>query len=138
MKRISPLRLNKHRKAFTLIEVLVTLGLLAVVMPAIMHAITSAQGAASDARRRNEATGLAQAKLAQIVTSQQYVNGNLSGDFSPNFPDYKWQAVVQDWPNDVNDTGLEEIDLTVTWVGRGRQNQLVLSTLVYPPDQEIQ
>ena len=41
-------------------------------------------------RRLLEAANLAQSQLALLVATNQWQSGNLSGDFSPNFPDYTW------------------------------------------------
>jgi prepilin-type N-terminal cleavage/methylation domain-containing protein len=121
--------MKRRRAGFTLVEVLVTMMLLAIVMPVIMKGISLGVMAASDAKRRTEAAGLAQAKLSELVASQEWASGNLSGDFSPNWPAYKWQAAVQAWPDDTSGTGIQELDLTVTWMSRGKPSSLMLSTL---------
>ncbi len=104
---------------FTLIEVLATVMLLAIVLPAVMKGISAASGAASIARQRTEASGLAEAKLAELVTTGTWQGGVLSGDFGADAPDYRWQATVQAWPQDTTTAGLQEIDLRVTWPSRG-------------------
>ena len=93
-------RLHGDRRGFTLVEVLVTLLLLGIVLPTIMRGVALASTVASDAHRRTEAAGLAQAKLAEIVADDLWESGNLSGDFSPDFPQYRWQASVQAWAGD--------------------------------------
>ncbi len=121
--------MKRRRSGFTFVEVLVTMMLLAIVMPAIMKGVSLGIMAASDAKRRTEASGLAQEKLSEIVAAQTWTSGNLSGDFSPNWPGYQWQATVQAWPDDTTGTGIQEIDLTVTWQSRGKPSSLTLSTL---------
>lgn len=117
------------RHAFTLIEVLATLLLMAIVLPAVMRGMTLATAAASSTRWRTIASGLAKSKLAEIVATDQWQQGTLSGDFSPDQPDFKWQATVQPWPGDTNNAGLQQIDLTVTWVERGHDRSLTMTTL---------
>lgn len=123
-------------RGFTLVEVLATLMLMAIVLPAVMKGIQLSQAAASSARRRTEAAGLAEGKLSEIVATAQWQGGNLSGDFGPGWPDYHWQAVVQAWPDDTTSANLQQIDLKVTWVARGHDDSLTLSTLTYVRGQQ--
>jgi prepilin-type N-terminal cleavage/methylation domain-containing protein len=132
-------RSNNHRiraAGFTLVEVLVTLLLIGIVLPAIMHGVTLAMAAGDGARHRNDATQLAKSQLAQLVAGTQWSNtSNLSGDFSPDWPGYQWKAVVQPWDQDTSGMGIQQIDLTVSWQERGRTETLVLSTLAYQREQ---
>jgi prepilin-type N-terminal cleavage/methylation domain-containing protein len=140
-------RRSSESRGFTLIEVLVTMLLLALVLPLVMNGITSASSAASDARRRNEAAGLAEEKLDEIIATQAWVNQpSLSGDFTMNgannWPDYRWNAVIQPWTQPTASGGLQinsptnavnmyQIDLRVEWKARNRDQSITLSTLAY-------
>jgi prepilin-type N-terminal cleavage/methylation domain-containing protein len=120
------------KSGFTLIEVLVTLLLIGIVMPAIMHAITISSAAAGAARHRNEAVELAKSQLATIIAGTQWQSTtNLSGDFSPDWPDYQWRATVTPWNLDTSGMGIQQIDLTVSWTDRGHPQSLTLTTLAY-------
>ena len=116
------------RPAFTLIEVLATLLLLGIALPAIMHGIALATSAGSIAKQRSEAYGLCESKLNELLATGQYQYGNVSGDFSPDFPKYQWSAIIQDW----SDPNVQQLDVHVKWTARGTQQDIVLSTLVYP------
>jgi prepilin-type N-terminal cleavage/methylation domain-containing protein len=133
------LRLHKTRNrltGFTLIEVLVTLLLIGIVLPAMMHGITLAMAAGDGARHRNDAAQLAKSQLAQLVAGMQWASTtNLSGDFSPDWPGYQWKATVQPWDQDTSGMGIQEIDLTVSWQERGRAETLTVSTLAYQRGQ---
>jgi prepilin-type N-terminal cleavage/methylation domain-containing protein len=126
-------RRSSRRRGFTLIEVLSTLLLMAIVIPVIMRGITYAQKAADSGRHRAEAAGLAQMEMATILaTTSWQTSGSQSGDFSPDFPEYKWESQAAPWPGDTVGAGLDEIDLTVSW-GSGNQHQsITLCTLAYP------
>ncbi|MGD1278170.1 MAG: prepilin-type N-terminal cleavage/methylation domain-containing protein [Tepidisphaeraceae bacterium] len=121
----------RRRRGFTLIEVLATLMLLAIVFPVMMQGITVAGSVADAARRRTEATGLAQSKLAEIVANGQWQQGNLSGDFGSDWPAYRWEATVQPWTLDNTSQSLQQIDLRVVWTARGRENSVTVTTLAY-------
>ena len=120
--------LPHQRRGFTLIEVLATLLLLAIALPVILHGISIATSAGSLAKQRSEAYGLCESKLNELLATGQYQYGNLSGDFSPDFPKYRWIATVQDW----TDPNTEQLDVHVKWTSRGAEQDVVLSSLVYP------
>jgi general secretion pathway protein I len=121
-----------RQRGFTLVEVLATMLMMAIVLPAAMEGISLATRAADDAHRRTEAAGLAQAKLADLVAEGSWQGGVLAGDFSAQgWPDYHWQAAVNPWSLDTTEVGLQEIDVTVTWSARGRAESIMLSTLAY-------
>jgi prepilin-type N-terminal cleavage/methylation domain-containing protein len=127
----------KKRNGFTLIEVLVTLLLIGIVLPAIMHGVTLAMAAGDAARHRNEATELAKSQLAQIIAGSQWVNStSLAGNFAPDWPGYQWTATAEPWDQDTSGMGIEQIDLTVTWQEHGQRQSLKLSTLAYPRGQQ--
>lgn len=116
-------------RGFTLIEVLATLLLMAIVLPAVMRGLTLATSAGSMAKWRTQAAGLAQSKLAELIATNQWQQSALSGDFAPDHPDFNWQATAQSWEGDTSGIGIQRIDLTVTWTERGRPQSLTLSTL---------
>jgi len=125
-----------HRRisrGFTLIEVLVTLLFISIALPAIMGGITAATKIAASSKRRDEASGLAQSQLAQLLASGTWQTGNSSGDFGNDWPDYHWQSNVAAWASDTSGEGIEQIDLKVTWNGvRGQEDSITLSSLAYP------
>ncbi len=121
---------NARRSAFTLIEVLAAMLLIAIVLPAVMKSIAVATGTASVARRRTEAAGLAQTKLSELVATDQWEGGVLSGTFA-DWPDYSWEASVAPWPGDTSSASIQQIDLKVKWVARNQPDSVTLSTLAY-------
>src|SRR5271157_5434394 len=95
MMRASRSRIcRRPGRGFTLVEVLASLAVVMIVLPVAMEAISLATATASRARRQLEAGRLAQSKLAELVATNAWQNGNLSGDFSPDFPDYTWASQV--------------------------------------------
>ncbi len=123
-------RQSERCRGFTLIEVLAALLLIAIVLPVVMKGVTLAGAAASDARRRTEAAGLAESKLNEIVATGQWQGaGALNGDFGTDWPDYRWEATVQPWAGDSTSSSIQQIDLRVIWIARGHEDSLALSTL---------
>ena len=126
-------RATRARRGFTLIEVLAAMLLMAIVLPPVMEGVALATRAASDARRRTEAAGLAEEKLSELLATSQWTGGSLSGDFGAGWPDYHWQANVYGWAADTTTQSLQQIDLNVTWTSRGHQQSITLSTLAFTP-----
>ena len=125
---------SRHR-GFTLIEVLATLTFIAILLPVVMKGITLASAAALDARRRAEATALAQNQLAEMIATGSWQMPTLSGDFAPDWPDYKWTAEIIDWQGSwqpsVTGAALRQVQVRVTWTARGVEHSVALATLVY-------
>jgi prepilin-type N-terminal cleavage/methylation domain-containing protein len=82
---------------FTLVEVLAALTVILIALPVAMEAISLTEATATRARRQLEAANLAGSKLAELVATNAWQNGNGSGDFSnysTSFPDYTWTSTV--------------------------------------------
>jgi len=120
-------RPTARRRGFTLVEILATLVLAAIILPVAMSGISLALNVADESRSRTEAASLAQNKMAEIVALSLWNNSSLSGDFSPDRPEYRWSALVRDWQG----TRIRQLDVEVLWNRRGQDRRVVLSTLVY-------
>ncbi|MHC4994096.1 MAG: type IV pilus modification PilV family protein [Planctomycetota bacterium] len=129
------------RGGFTLVEVLATLVLVAIVMPVLMEGITLSLSMAGSAAYRSRATAMAQSKLEELVLTGDWQDGNLEGDFTlgpseeePGAdgaqPDddlrFAWKAEVNDWQDEV-----KELVVTVSWERRDHEWEIALATLVY-------
>jgi general secretion pathway protein I len=125
-------RITRHAsrpsRGFTLPEVLAALVLIAVVLPAVVQGVSLALAACDDAKRKVEAAGLAETKLAEMTveTMQQLSSSGGSGDFSPLHPEYRWQAETVE-----ADTDLTELTVRVAWTARGSERIVELSTFVF-------
>src|SRR5438045_1644546 len=113
------------RRGFTLIEVLATMVLLAIVLPVAMRGVSVSLAAAENAQHRAEAASLGEAKLNSMIATGEWSNTAPSGDFGGDWPGYQWSLQTQQ--RDFNTT---EVMLTVTWTERGSQRSLPISTLV--------
>lgn len=128
--QIPDLRSRRRRRArgMTLIEVLATVVLMAIVLPVAMQGVSLAVAASQNARQRTEAASLAESKLAQLVATGDWQYGLLSGDFGDDWPEYRWNGSAEPWQNSVT---LRQLSVRVTWTARGQERQVVLTTLVY-------
>jgi len=120
-----------RREAFTLVEVLATLLLLAITLPVAMKGISLAAAAASVARQRTEAASLAQGKMDELLATGDWQVGRQSGDFSPEWPDYGWRADVSEWDG----SALQLLTVEVRWTAQGHERALALDTLVSAGEQ---
>ncbi|MEA2710205.1 MAG: putative rane protein [Phycisphaerales bacterium] len=111
-------------RGFTLVEVLATLVLLGIILPVAMRGVSMSMAAASSARHTAEATALAEAKLNQLVADGTWASATLSGDFSPDQPEYQWACVTA-----TRDYGLTEVAVRVAWTERGLPREMIVATL---------
>lgn len=115
---------------FTFIELLATVVLIAVIMPVAMRTIGLCTRLAGQSRRQIEAASLAKTKLTELTVTGDWESGNQKGDFGTDWPGYAWEAAVTSW----TDSTMRQVDLTVTWLGQGKERSVTLSTLMYPEE----
>ncbi len=108
-------------------ELLATLVLLGIALPAVVGGIVLCLRVADHARHQAEAAALAQSKLAELVAAGQWTEAETQGDFGEAWAEYRWVAQVGEW----EDGRLSELRVTVLWTERGRERAVSLSTLVY-------
>lgn len=127
MKR-SAMHLRRTRRGFTLAEVLAALVLMGIVLPVALKGVSLAMSASDDARRKVEATALAENKLAEFTAAAAsgISAGGMSGDFGTDWPAYQWEA-----SSVLRDVELSEITIRVLWTARGTQRHVAVSTLIY-------
>jgi len=116
---------------FTFIEVLVTVMLIAIIMPVAMRSIGLCTRLAGQSRRQIEAASLARLKLTDLTVTGDWQNGNLRGEFGTDWPGYEWTSAVRNW----TDASVRQLDVTVSWQSAGRQREVVLTTLMYPEEK---
>jgi type II secretory pathway pseudopilin PulG len=144
-------RRSRHSTGFTLVEVLASLAVVMIALPVAMEAISLTSATASRAKRQLESANLAASKLAELVATNGWQNGNSSGDFTSygaSFPDYTWTSTVTQYQGTsagstfgsttttagtTAGTTLQEQDVTVTWPAPAGKAMfsITLSTLVY-------
>jgi prepilin-type N-terminal cleavage/methylation domain-containing protein len=114
------------RGGFTLVESLATLVLVAIILPVALRAIAAATATAGEARHRMEASSLAEAQLSELVETGEWQGSELSGNFAPEWPQYRWSAEVTDGPVDT----VRQLAVRVEWDSGAGTRSVVLTTLV--------
>ena len=120
-------RRTPWQRAFTIVEVLATLTLTAIVLPAVVHGVLLCLATAGHARHQAQAASLAQSKMAEIVTSRDFFDTEMAGDFGEDLPGFTWVAQMNNW----EDGRLAQLDVSVMWTRRNQEHHINLSTLVY-------
>ncbi len=113
---------------FTLLEVLAAFAIIAIVLPAVAKGISVCVKGEAQARELEEATRLAEGKLAELISSSGWEGQGLSGRFSPERPEVRWTAA-----SSAQDGDLLEVLVVVTWTDPGGDRSVRLSTFMYSP-----
>lgn len=134
----------RYSRGFTLVEVLATLLLVAIVLPAALRAITLSLAAGGNAARQRDATLLAESKLEELVATRAWQDSDLDGDFSrspsgdvleseetASTASYRWVATVEDWL----DSTVKELTVRIIWDSRGAEREVALTTLVFTEEE---
>ena len=104
----------RRARAFTLIEVLVALAILAVALAAGMRAVAQSADGAASLRLRTLALWVAQNRLAQAQLADPWpARGVVDGDETQAGTRLVWRETVSDTPN----PALRRIEIVVTEPG---------------------
>jgi general secretion pathway protein I len=87
---------SQPQRGFTLLEIMAALSILAIVLVSVyrMHAQTVSMN--SEVRFYATAPMLAQLKMAEVESENPEDMGDDSGDFGDEFPNYRWNIVIDD------------------------------------------
>jgi type II secretory pathway pseudopilin PulG len=123
---------RRHRSGgFTFVELLVTVVLIATILPTAMRAIGLCTRLAGQSRKQIEAASLARTKLCELTVSDDWETGARAGNFGDDWPGYRWTIEVSNWP----DSTVRQLDVAVQWQAQGRDQSLTLTTLVLPEEE---
>ena len=84
---------------FTLLEIIICLGLIALVLVAVFHLQAQNLDLQSEAQFMTTATCLLQERLSQIQAQEKIEEGTNSGDFGKDYPDYAYKQEVSEVPD---------------------------------------
>lgn len=114
------------RCAFTFIEVLASLLFMAIVIPAVVTALTVSNRAAIAAERTNVAVQLGENKLSELVIDDAWSGAESRGEFGPEWPGFRWELTQGSWEVD----SMTELLMDVFFPVQGREQSIRLTTLV--------
>lgn len=86
-------------RGFTLLEIIICLGLMALVLVAVFHLQAQNLDLQSEAQFMTTATSLLQERLSRIQAQEKIDEGTKSGDFGQDFPDYTYTQEVTEVPD---------------------------------------
>lgn len=110
----------KSRKAFTLLEVIVAIAILAISLTTLFGAQSGSISMATEAEFNTNASLLARLKLAELESGKIEAIDS-QGDFGEDFSGYSWKMDIRDSSNDVPDLSeiidknLRYVDLSISW-----------------------
>lgn len=126
---------EKGECGFTLLEVMVSLSIIAIGLTVLLTSQSQSLSLANEAKFGTVASLLAQSKMAEIELLQTEDLYKDSGDFGEKFPGYYWEIEV----NNALPSGIEEIsdDLTQinlhVYFGEQRQYEYTLRLYRFTP-----
>lgn len=123
--------------AFTLLEVMIACGIFFMATFAILALVAGTLRNARALQRGDVDAGMAAAQVYQILKTNRYESGKLSGDFGDTYRDFSWDAAWDiDWDGGVTNS-LLKVDIVVHRRGaRGPVDRM--NIWVYSPNAKPQ
>ncbi len=134
-------RRTARPRGFTLIEAITSVIVVGILVVVVYQGLSLMVRTAGFIRQKSEACDVAQRHLEEQIATWQWLNGDQSGDDSPNDDPsrpamYHWTVSTTDY-SEYNGSGdLHLVSCDVTWTSHGQQYSVSLSTAMY--DQEKQ
>jgi prepilin-type N-terminal cleavage/methylation domain-containing protein len=92
------LRRKRKDEGFTLLEVVISLGLIAVALLVVFHLQAQNLDLQSEAQFMTLAKGLLQDRMSQIASRETLSEGTSTGDMGEDFPDFTFQEEITEVP----------------------------------------
>jgi len=115
-------------QGFTLLEIIICLGLIALVLVAVFHLQAQNLDLQSEAQFMTTATCLLQERLSRIQAQEEIEEGTNSGDFGEDFPDYMYTQEVSEVPDTET---LYKVKVSVILERENARKDLWLETYLY-------
>ncbi len=128
MKLLIKHSVSAEKNGFTLVEILVTLAILAAVLPALLHAFASAARNQGLSDNTTTALYLLKFRMAEIEMGGYPDVGEDSGEFGNNTR-YRWSSMVEDIESEEVEN-VRRVQVTVTWQHRNRERSMSMSTFI--------
>jgi prepilin-type N-terminal cleavage/methylation domain-containing protein len=117
---------NRRAGGYSLVEMVAALTIFGIGVLGMMELFTTCLQSTSASLGHTHAVYLAQGLLEEIIVEGGLYAGSDSGDFSSEYPRHSWTYEIED----MDQTGLMQVRVVVTWDERGRQKEFALTTLV--------
>ena len=119
-------RKRSKSKGYSLIELVAALTIFSLGVMGALTLFSTCLRSTADSLSYTQAVLLAQGTLEETVAEGDLLAGSDSGDFGDAYPRHSWEVEIED----TDQTGLMQMQVTVTWIERGRERQYALATLV--------
>lgn len=115
-----------RRHGLTLVEVLASLALLALVVPVAMEALAVASRAGELGQRKAAAMRVGERVLEELLLGGDLPSGSSGGVAQEGAFEYPWSMRVENWPEDA----LQQMTVAVTFTVRGGTHEIQVATLL--------
>ena len=120
-----PSKISRSTRAFTLIEVMIAMGIFAIGIFAILELVATNL---RNARRIQNAKVDAGLVIADLYQTNKLVEGIEEGDFGDLYKNFKWRSSIQQ----VETNGLFQVDFVI--IHPNGAEEVNLSTQLWRPD----
>ena len=90
------LKSGKKDEGFTLLEVVISLGLISIALLAVFHLQAQNLDLQSEAQFMTIAKGLVQERMSQIASRESLSAGTSTGDMGEDFPDFTYREEISE------------------------------------------
>ncbi len=117
-----------EKNGFTLIEILITLTILAAALPALLQAFTTATRSQGLSDNSTTALYLLKFRMAEIEMEGYPDVGQETGEFGENTR-YLWSSVVEEIESEEVEN-IRRVTVTVTWQYKSRERSMSMTTFI--------
>jgi len=90
------LKKGRNDEGFTLLEVVISLGLISIALLAVFHLQAQNLDLQSEAQFMTIAKGLVQERMSQIASRESLSAGTSTGDMGEDFPDFTYREEISE------------------------------------------
>jgi type II secretory pathway pseudopilin PulG len=116
----------RRRAAFTLVEVLASLLMMAIIIPVAIEGMSVASRVGMLGQRKAAAMRVAERVINEVLVESQIQQASSSGTAYEGDTAYPWVMRTENWPEDA----MQQMTVTVSFPVQGALHEISVSTLL--------
>lgn len=128
------MRREKRNEGFTLLEIVIALGLIAVALLAVFHLQAQNLDLQSEAQFMTLARCLVQDRISRILCRESLSEGTETGDMGEDFPDFTYQEEISQVPDLEN---VYKVKVGIILERERARKDLWLETYIFKEEEKI-